>query len=167
MNKNTNLAGQPILCQLLSLLPREIIDACVAEHQSDRYYKTMTTFKQLVFMLYGVVTKTNSLNTLCKNLYFLEDKLTYLGITTLPAVSTLSDANANRNSKVFESIYHRLYAYYKDVLDVTQCSFMQDAIDMAKVYIFDSSTITLFVDVFKGAGRNTITGKKKRRAKNS
>ncbi len=161
MNKNTNLAGQPILCQLLSLLPREIVDACVAEHQSDRYYKTMTTFKQLVFMLYGVVTKTNSLNTLCKNLYFLEDKLTYLGISTLPAVSTLSDANANRSSKVFESIYHQLYVYYRNVLDVTQCSFMQDAIDMAKVYIFDSSTITLFVDVFKGTGRNTITGKKK------
>ncbi|MCC5927869.1 MAG: DUF4372 domain-containing protein [Cyclobacteriaceae bacterium] len=73
MSKNTNPAGQPILCQLISFLPRQIVDACLAEYQSDRYYKTMSTFKQLVFLLYGVVTKTNSLNSLCKNLYFLED----------------------------------------------------------------------------------------------
>ena len=161
MSKNTNLAGQPIICQLLSFLPREIVDRCVAEHASDRYYKTMTTFKQLVFMLYGVVTKCHSLNTLCKNLLFLEDKLTYLGIDKLPAVSTLSDANINRHSDVFASIYRQLYEHYKDVLNPTQCSFVEDEVDTTKVAIFDSSTITLFVDLFKGAGRNTLTGKKK------
>jgi len=32
---------------------------------------------------------------------------------------------------------------------------------MAGVSILDSSTITLFVDIFKGAGRNAIDGKKK------
>ena len=102
MAKNTNLAGQPVICQLLSFLPRQIVDSCVSEHLSDRYYKTMTTWKQLVFMLYGVVTKCHSLNSLCKNLLFLEDRLTYLGIDKLPAVSTLSDANINRDSTVFE-----------------------------------------------------------------
>ena len=101
MGKNTNLAGQPVICQLLSFLPRQIVDFCVSQHQSDRYYKTMTTWKQLVFMLYGVVTKCHSLNSLCKNLLFLEDRLTYLGIDKLPAVSPLSDANINRDSVVF------------------------------------------------------------------
>jgi hypothetical protein len=43
MAKNTNLAGQPVFCQLLSFLPREIVDACGSEHASDRYYKTMAT----------------------------------------------------------------------------------------------------------------------------
>src|SRR5690606_12409862 len=104
MSKNTNLAGQPVICQLLSFLPQEIVHACVDQHQSDRYYKTMTTWKQLVFLVYGVVTKSHSLNALCKNLLFLEEKLIYLGIDKLPAVSTLSDANINRNSEVFASI---------------------------------------------------------------
>jgi hypothetical protein len=40
-------------------------------------------------------------------------------------------------------------------------SFIEDKIDPTKVSIFDSSTITLFVDIFKGAGRNSLTGKKK------
>lgn len=161
MGKNTKLAGQPIICQLFSLLPRHIVDACVNEYQSDYYYKTLTTFKQLVFMLYGVVTKTQSLNSLCKNLLFLEDKLMYLGIKQLPAKSTLSDANINRKSDVFGAIYQRLYHHYKDVLNPMHCTFMEDEIDSSKVSIFDSSTVTLFVDIFKGAGRNSITGKKK------
>jgi hypothetical protein len=161
MAKNTNLAGQPVICQLLSFLPREIVDLCVFEHQSDRYYKTMTTWKQLVFMLYGVVTKCHSLNSLCKNLLFLEDRLTYLGIDKLPAVSTLSDANINRNSGVFESIYQQLLDYYKEGLNPVECSFLAGEVDTGKVMIVDSSTISLFVDVFKGAGRNPMTGKKK------
>ncbi|WOK07216.1 IS4 family transposase [Imperialibacter roseus] len=161
MDKNTNLSGQPILCQLLSFLPREIVDSSVAEHQSDRYYKTLTTYRQLVFMLYGVVTKCYSLNSLCKNLLFLEDKLTYLGIDRLPAVSTLSDANINRCSDVFATIYQRLYHYYQDRLKPVHCGLLLDEIDVEKVAIFDSSTITLFVDVFKGAGRNSLTGRKK------
>lgn len=113
MGKNTNLARQPVICQLLSFLHRQIVESCVSEHQSDRYYKTMTTWKQLVFMLYGVVTKCQSLNCLCKNLLFPEDRLTYLGIDKLPAVSTLSDANINRSSSVFESIYQQLLEHYK------------------------------------------------------
>ena len=161
MAKNTNLTGQPIICQLLSFLPRQIVNGCVAEHESDRYYKTMTTWKQLVFMLYGVITKCHSLNTLCKNLLFLEDKLTYVGIDKLPAVSTLSDANINRSSEVFASIYQQLYQHYEDALNPVQCSLLEDEIDSSKVAIFDSSTITLFVDIFKGAGRNSLTGKKK------
>jgi len=161
MPKNTNLAGQPVICQLFSFLPREIIDSCVDFHQSDRYYKTMTTWKQLVFLLYGVVTKSHSLNTLCKNLLFLEDKLIYLGIDKLPAVSTLSDANINRSSEVFASIYQELYRYYSESLDPKHCGFFEEELDLGKVSVLDSSTITLFVDIFKGAGRNAIDGKKK------
>jgi hypothetical protein len=112
MSKNTNLTGQPVICQLLSFLPRQIVVFCVSEQQSDRYYKTMTTWKQLVFMLYGDVAKCHSLNSLCKNLIFLEDRLTYLGIDKFPAVSTLSDANINRDNRVFELVYQQLPDHY-------------------------------------------------------
>jgi hypothetical protein len=57
MAKNTNLSGQPIICQLLSFIPKQLVEDCVEEHQSDRYYKTMTTYRQLVFMLYGVISR--------------------------------------------------------------------------------------------------------------
>jgi hypothetical protein len=60
------------------------------------------------------VTRCHSLNSLCKNPLFLEDKLTYLGIHKLPAVSTLSDANIKlRPSRRFKKL-HRQLTYVKD-----------------------------------------------------
>jgi len=161
MSKNTYLSGQPILCQLLSFLPKHLLDQVIEDHQSDRYYKTMTTYKQLVFLFYGVVMRCKSLNNLCKNLLLLEDKLTYLGIDKLPAVSTLSDANINRNSDVFASIYQSLYQHYQGQLKSSYLRSFIEELDTDKIFCFDSSTISLFVDIFKGAGRNTLTGKKK------
>lgn len=162
MSKNTNLSGQPVLCQLLSFIPSQIINTSVLDHQSDHYYKTMTTYRQLVFLLYGVITRCHSLRNLCKGLLFLEDKLCYSGISKLPAVSTLSDANINRKSDVFGSIYHSLYEHYKPYLSDSYISmFIGGEVDPSKVEVFDSSTVSLFVEVFKGAGRNPLNGKKK------
>jgi hypothetical protein len=107
------------------------------------------------------VTKSHSLNTLCKNLLFLEDRLTYLCIDRLPAASTLSDANINRSSEVFAAIYLELYRHYSESLNPKHCGLIGEKLDVSKVSVFDSFTITLFVDIFKGAGRNTIDGKKK------
>lgn len=160
--QHTKLSGQPILCQLLSFIPRELVDQAVGTFNSDHYYKTMGTWKQLVFMLYGVVSRTNSLNSLCKCLLFLEQKLTYLGIHSLPASSTLSDANRKRPHEVFGYLYYLLLAHYRSEVSG---SYLQLPINGEagpnQVKVFDSTTLSLFTDVFKGAGRNPMNGKKK------
>lgn len=162
MGKNIKLSGQPILCQLLSFLPDHLIDQAVALHKADHYYKTMTTRKQLVFILYGVVTRSRSLQGLCKSLLFLDHKLLYIGIDKLPPPSTLSDANIKRSSAVFGSLYRLLYDHYKSYLSDAYFSLPINAeVDPTKVKLFDATTITLFVDVFKGVGRNPINGKRK------
>ena len=162
MDKNTKLSGVPVICQLFSFIPEEIITQAVIAHKADRYYKTMTTRKQLAFLLYGVITRVNSLQSLCKSLLFLENKLMYIGIDKLPPPSTLSDANINRNSDVFGEIYRLLLAHYKDMLfDEGVCLPINEEIDPADVRLFDATTITLFVDIFKAAGRPPLTGKQK------
>lgn len=160
--QNTNNSGQPLICQLISYLPREIIDQAVDTHQSDYYYKTMTTYRQLVFMFYGVVSRINSLNSLCKSLLFLDNKLTYLGITELPASSTLSDANQRRNSDVFGTIFHLLASYYKSYLSESYLSmFTNGEADPKKVKIFDATTIKFFLELFTAAGPSSMNGKRK------
>ncbi len=113
-------------------------------------------------MLYGIVGKSDSLTSLCKCLLFLEGKLSYVGIDKLPASSTLSDANCNRNSDVFQDLYYRLYEHYKGEL---QCGFsclpINGEVSAGKIKRFDSTTFTLFVDVFKGAGCKPEQGAKK------
>jgi hypothetical protein len=122
----------------------------------------MTTYKQLVFVFYGVVNKTKSLNSLCKSLLFLEGKLSYLGINELPASSTLSDANNNRKSKVFEQLYYALLKHYETELKGRTLKLpINGEADCSKIKRFDSTIFTLFSDIFKGVGRNPITGKKK------
>lgn len=162
MGENTKLphAGQPILCQLMSYIPEELVRSCAAEHHSDRYYKVMTTYRHLVFMLYGVVSKARSLNELVHGLAFLSNKLSYLGIKALPATSTLSDANCKRSSEVFATIYYQLLERYKEQLLPAHGGFIEDQI-AEQAYIFDSTVISLFCDVFKGVGRNPLSGKKK------
>ena len=105
MSKDINLAGQPVICQLLSFIPMELVNQAVGQHSSDKGYTEMITFRHLVFILYGVIARCHSLNHLCKSLLFLENKLSYVGITNLPAKSTLSDANKNRDSDVFGTLY--------------------------------------------------------------
>jgi hypothetical protein len=162
MKQSNKLSGQPIIGQLFSFIPLSIIQHAVSEFNSDYYYKTLTTKKQLAFILYGVVTGCRSLNSLCKNLIFLDNKLMYLGIDKLPAVSTLSDANINRSSDVYGKIYLLLYQYYKhDLSDSFAQFFTQKEVEASKVILFDATTISLFVDIFKGAGRNPIDGRKK------
>lgn len=122
----------------------------------------MSTQKQLAFILYGVITRCHSLQSLCKSLLLLENKLLYIHIDKLPPVSTLSDANINRNSEVFGVIYRHVYEHYKDYLSDRCFSLpLNGELDNADVRLFDATTITLFVDVFKGVGRNPINGKRK------
>ena len=162
MSKDIKLSGQPILCQLFSFIPEHLIGQAVALHKSDYYYKTMTTRKQLAFMLYGVVTRCHSLQSLCKSLLFLDNKLLYIGIDKLPPPSTLSDANIKRNSDVFAALYRLLYNHYKEYLSDACFSLpINSEVDPARVKLFDATTISLFVDVFKGVGRNPLNGKRK------
>jgi len=122
----------------------------------------MTTYKQLVFMFYGIVVKAQSLNSLCKSLLFLDGKLAQLGIKELPASSTLSDANALRPGDVFKELYSLLLAHYQKELIGSYFNLaINGEAPSEKVMRFDSTTFSLFVDVFKGAGRNPINGKKK------
>lgn len=162
MMQNIKLSGQPVICQLLSLIPIELVISSVQKYQSDKYYKTMSTYNQMVFILYGIISKANSLNSLCKSLLFLDGKLSYLGIRNLPATSTLSDANIKRSSEVFGDLYDQLLDYYKEELHQNSHFLpINGEAPVSKVKRFDSTTFTLFVDVFKGAGRNTMNGKKK------
>jgi hypothetical protein len=74
-----------------------------------------------------------------------------------PKRSTLSDANKKRSSKIFGEIYSILYKRY--------AGFLSDSnplrLPVKKLKIVDSTTITLFSDILKGAGRNPLNGKKK------
>lgn len=154
--------GMPIICQLFSFIPDELIKKAIDKFEADKRYKTLKTKTQMIVMLFGIIGKVESLNGILKGLVFLGNKLSYLGLTELPARSTLADANRNRSCGVFKYLYELLVAYYKEVLSGSYLTgHIGKEVNINKVKLFDSTTFTLFVDVFTGAGRNKISGKKK------
>lgn len=164
MNKSTksNLTGQPILSQLFHLIPENIIKESVEKHKSDRYTKRFRTKDHLFCMMFGVLTKCSTLREICKNILFLGTKLIYCGLVNPPKRSTFSDANAERGHEVFGEIYYRLYAHYRSFISDSHLAMsINREVNPEKVEVFDSTTITLFKEVLKGAGRNPVDGKRK------
>lgn len=112
MNKSTHFSGHPIIKQLLNLIPKGIITRTAIRFDSDRYYKTCKTREHLISMLYGVLSGSGSLRELSTVMLAREGKLSHLGLDNFPKRSTLSDANADRSSEIFGSVYYSLLDKY-------------------------------------------------------
>ena len=160
MGKDTEikLVGQPIFKQVLDLIERVNIPALVIKHSADRYYKAFQAKTQLITMLFGILSRCDSMNEICEGLRAMGGKLNHLGLKNAPAKSTACDGLRNRPSKFFEDVYFSLVKRYK--------SFLSDSrtygLTFKEVLLIDSTTIRLFSDVLKGVGRNPKNdGKKK------
>ena len=157
-NKEKKLVGQPIFKQLVGFIPKVRFDYIVNQHQSDRYYKTFDSWTQLITMLFGALSRCDSMGEICDGMQGLEGKLNHLGLNSSPAKSTAGDGLRERDNEFFKDVYFMLLKHFESVLSVSQI----DNVSFAKLFIFDSSTIRLFSEIMKGVGRNPKNeGKKK------
>lgn len=162
---NTNFhSGHSIIAQLLSMIPMDIFKQAVEEEKSDKYYKKLKSIDHFICMFYAVLTRNSSLREVCKNITLIAKMVIPFGFRQLPAKSTLSDANRNRNSDFFATLYRKLYEHFQPGLKSNWLD-IGGEVDPSQVEVFDSTTIGLFKDILKGAGRNPINGKKKGGAK--
>ncbi|MBE7170484.1 MAG: IS4 family transposase [Williamsia sp.] len=157
MGKSSFFTGQPILTQLLSFIPRFLVKNAVREFDSDRYVKHFGSYEHLVTMLFAVLNRCSSLREVVTGMQACSARLQHLGLRSTPRRSTLADANSRRTAAFFEQVYHELYKlHYGGIPD----SLPKKGIE-ARLFIVDSTTITLFSDVLKGAGSYGHNGKKK------
>lgn len=150
MNKSTFFTGQPTFAQILNLIPKDIVSSCVQKTQSDRYCKKFNTWHHLVSMLFACYGHCHSLREVVSGMRALEGKLQSGSISYFPARSTFAEANAKRNSDVFEMVYFALKQHCDQFFP-----------DSHKVFIVDSTTIKLFQEIFRGAGMSKKNGKRK------
>lgn len=154
MRKSSFFTGQPIFGQLIKFIPRHLISTVARTHQSDRYCKRFSTYDHLICMLYGVFNQCTSLREITTGMLAWENRLLHLGMTRHPRRSTISDANNRRNCEVFQSIYAALFKQYGHFLSDSRSP-------NNRLYIFDSTTITLFQEILKAAGTCPANGKRK------
>jgi len=153
-----NLIGQPVFKQLIDILPKNKFDLLVQKHDSDKYYKSFISWKQLITMLFGIFSRCDSMGETCDAMVALQGKLNYFGFDNSPAKSTAGDGLRDRSNELFKDFYFELLNHFSSVLSVSQ---IKD-VSFDKLYIFDSTTIKLFSEIMKGVGRNPKNeGKKK------
>ena len=150
--------GQPIFKQIISLIDAVNIQGLILKHNSDHYYKAFKTRMHVVTMLFGILSRCDSMTEICEGLRALGGKLNHLGFEKAPAKSTACDGLRNRSSSFFEDLYFSLVKKYQ--------SFLSDSrtygLTFKEVLLIDSTTIRLFSDILKGVGRNPKgDGKKK------
>lgn len=155
MSKSKYFTGQPIFTQVLSYVPQYRVKSIAEDHKADRYYKDFKTYTHLVTMLYGIFNRCTALREVTTGMLAWEHRIQHLGINYHPRRSTISDANSSRPAEVFESIYYWLYNKNKQFLPDSRSK------KAARLYIADSTTIQLFQEVLKNAGRNPVEGRRK------
>jgi hypothetical protein len=157
MSKSTHFFGQSVFGQLISLIDRNQVKLSVKNTGSDRFCKGFYTWDHLVSMLFCTLSNCTSLREVAAGCLGLKGKTEHLGLSRLPRRSTLSDANRLRTPKVFESIYWAILKKYRsDISDSRLKKFFGK-----ELYIFDSTTISLFSDILKCAGQRPKSGKQK------
>ena len=157
MSKSKHFTGQPILNQLLKFLNKGTIRKIAMQNQSDRYVKKFSTYNHTMVMLFLAFEGYHSIREVVLGVLSNAHKLTHLGLSYIVRRSTFSEANQRRNSQVFGDIYMSVYRKHASSLADSRLS---DA-DMKRLYIMDSTTMSLLKDILKGVGRNPKEGKKK------
>ncbi len=112
-SKNTK---KPLFRQILSLIPKHILNFQIQKHKSDKGCNKYKTYDQLVTIIFGQLNKCYSLSSiscgLSVNNVFLDD----IDLNQSPSKTTMSDGNKNRNYEVFKGLYFSLLSYYKQIL---------------------------------------------------
>jgi len=164
MDKSTKISfvGQPIFSQILNMVSKPDFRELVEKNKSDKSYKEFKTWDHFVSLMFGILSRCDSIAEIIDGMRGMSGKLEYLGIEKVPAKSTFSDGNRNRTDKFFEDLYIKLVQTYSP--------FLSDSTDIGKQFkqmlLIDSTTIRLFTEVLKGVGRNRKDdGKKKGGAK--
>lgn len=153
MGKSTFFTGQPVFAQLLSLVPKHLIESISRRYSADRYCKKLMTYGHVVTMLYACFHKTTSLRELTTGLLANSLRLQHLGLMYTPRRSTLADANMRRPAAIFAELYHSLYKRHFSLPDSPSKT--------QRLFIIDSTTISLFSSIMRGAGTSKADGRKK------
>lgn len=157
MGKTSFFTGQPVFNQILSLIPRPDVNRLARQYKGDRYCKKFRSYDHLVVMLYSTFHHCSSLRELTTGMQASSRRLAHLGLSSTPRRSTLADSNKRRNADLFQDLYHSLYRrYYGRLPDSLKGKKLLD-----RLFIVDSSIISLFSSVLQSTGSYGLNGKKK------
>ncbi|MFH1318463.1 MAG: IS4 family transposase [Candidatus Omnitrophota bacterium] len=140
-----------IFNQLLNFLPKNKFNQFIGQHNGDRYTKKLTTWNQLILLLYAQATGKDSLREIETGFTLHDNNWYHLGVKTA-AKSSLSDANNRRDYRIFEKLFYALLEQCKIIAAERNFSFSNP------LYSFDATIIRLYLGLFDWAKYSKTKG---------
>jgi len=148
MNKNNTLLGQ-----ILDLVPRSQFEKLVKEHKTEKGAKGFSSWSHFAVMLFAQLSGQTGLRSIEDGINRQSTSFYHLGIPRLVKRSTISYANANRSSDLFEQLFY-------SILKLVPIGKQSHGFKFKNpLYSIDATTIDLCLNLFPWADfRDTKAG---------
>jgi Transposase DDE domain/Domain of unknown function (DUF4372) len=143
-----------LFAQIISKLDTLKFKKIVATHQSDKHQKGYTSWTHLVSMLFCQFAKSQSVRDISNGLRSATGNLNHLGVNKAPSKSTISYQNKHRTYEIFKDYYFELLKSLGQQPGFKQVKFRIKS----KIFLLDSTTISLCLSLFDWAKYKTAKG---------
>jgi len=143
-----------LFSQIITKLDRNIFRRLVNEKQTDKHQKGYNSWTHLVSMLFCQFAKSQSVRDISNGLRSATGNLNHLGIQKAPSKSTISYQNKHRDWKLFREYYYELLSSLGQQVGFKQVKFKIKS----KIFLLDSTTISLCLSLFDWAKYKTAKG---------
>jgi hypothetical protein len=126
----------------------------VKEKDTDKHHKGYSSWTHLVSMLFCQFAKSQSVRDISNGLHSATGNLNHLGVQRAPSKSTISYQNKNRDWTLFRDYYYKLLSNLGQQAGFKQVKFRIKS----KIFLLDSSTISLCLSLFDWAKYKTAKG---------
>ena len=140
-------SGRYVFSQVMDYLPRDAFDRCVKKYSGNHKVKSFTCRSQFLCMSFGQLTYRNGLRDIVACLRANRNKLYHMGIRGGVSLNNLSNANMQRDWRIYAEFAHVLIDIARKLYaDEQFCEEISEP-----VYALDSTTITLSLSLFPWA----------------
>ena len=143
-----------LFSQIISKLDRLKFSKLVKEKETDKHAKGFNSWTHLVSMLFCQFAKSQSLRDISNGLRSATGNLNHLGIERAPSKSTIGYQNKNRDWELFRAYYYQLLGSIGQQAGFKQVKFKIKT----KIFLLDSTTISLCLSIFDWAKYKTAKG---------
>lgn len=143
-----------LFSQIISRLDKSSFKKIVKEKQTDKHQKGFNSWTHLISMLFSQFAKSQSVRDISNGLRSATGNLNHLGIKKAPSKSSISYQNKHRDWKLFQDYYYELLNHLGQQVKFKQKKFKIKS----KIFLLDSSTISLCLSLFNWAKYKTAKG---------
>jgi hypothetical protein len=148
------MANITLFSQIISKLDRSKFNKLVKSKQTDKHCKGYTSWTHLVSMLFCQFAKSQSVRDISNGLRSATGNLNHLGIDRAPSKSSISYQNKHRDHELFKEYYFQLLESLGQHPKFKQVKFRIKS----KIFLLDSTTISLCLSLFDWAKYKTAKG---------